>query len=185
MGELAALDRRAGAPPLAVDDLLVGENGVLDRVPVNPGLAPIDKTGLEEIEKHLLFVPIVLRVTGGELARPVVGQTDALELPSHSGDVLSRPCRGVDAALHGGILGRQAERIPTHRMQHVEALRPLEPGDDVAECVVADVAHVDVPRRVWEHFKNIILRPRIIFASHKAPAFFPDRLPFASASAKL
>jgi hypothetical protein len=47
---------------------------------------------------------------------------------------------GVDAALDGGVLGRQAEGVPPERMQHVEALEPLQPGDDVADDVIADVS---------------------------------------------
>ncbi len=36
LGELAALDQRAGAPAAPVDHLLIGEHGVVDRVPVRP-----------------------------------------------------------------------------------------------------------------------------------------------------
>ena len=38
LGQLAPLDRRARAPALAVDHLLVGEHGLVDRVPVDPRL---------------------------------------------------------------------------------------------------------------------------------------------------
>ena len=51
----------------------------------------------------------------------------------------------MDAALDCGVLCRQAERVPSERMKDVETLQPLQPGDDVADDVVADVTHVRVP----------------------------------------
>ncbi len=37
LGELAALDGGTGAPALTLDHLLVGQNGVVDGIPVDPG----------------------------------------------------------------------------------------------------------------------------------------------------
>jgi hypothetical protein len=51
----------------------------------------------------------------------------------------------MDAVLDGRVLGRQAERIPPERVQHVEALQPLQPRDHVADDVVAHVPDVRVP----------------------------------------
>ncbi len=55
--QLALLDHRAGAPAAAVDHLLVGEHGHVDRVPVDLGALAVDEAGLEEIEEQLLLVP--------------------------------------------------------------------------------------------------------------------------------
>jgi hypothetical protein len=50
-GNLALFDRRAGTPALAIDHLLVGEHGLIDRVPVdNPALA-IGDTFLEHLQE--------------------------------------------------------------------------------------------------------------------------------------
>ncbi len=101
-----------------------------------------------------------------------------LQLPAHRRDVFARPRRRVHPTLDRRVLRRQPERIPAHRVQHVEALRPLEAGDDVAEGVVANMAHVNAPGRVREHFKNIVLaavtRPR---ARRSSLPLLPDRLP--------
>ncbi len=67
------LDERARAPAAPVDHLLVGEHGVLDRVPVDPGFAAVGEVRREEIEKHLLFVAVVLGMAGRDLAPPVIG----------------------------------------------------------------------------------------------------------------
>ena len=65
----------------------------------------------------------------------------------------------MDALGHRGVLGRQAERVPAHRMQHVEALRALVARDHVAERVVAHVAHVDAARRIGEHLEHVVFGP--------------------------
>ena len=100
LGQLAPLHRRAGAPAAAVDHLLVGQHGVLDRVPVDPGFLAIGQPGLEEVEEHLLLVPVIVGIAGRDLARPVVGQSPMrLQLRAHGGDILVGPRRRMDAAL--------------------------------------------------------------------------------------
>ena len=85
---------------------------------------------------------------------------------------------GMDAALDRGVLGRQAEGVPAERMQDVEALQPLQPRDDVADDVVADVPDVRVPGRVREHLEAVKLRLRRIFGDFKGAGVGPVRLPF-------
>src|SRR5262249_47269444 len=77
----------------------------------------------------------------------------------------------------GGVLGRQAERVPAHRVEHVEAKRPPMAGDDVAQRVVADMPHVDAPRRVGEHLEDIVFRAGRIDGSGEAAGFAPGLLP--------
>src|SRR4029077_15193237 len=79
---------RARAPAAPLYYLLVGEDGVLDWIPVDPRLLAVGETGLEEIEEHLLLVPVVFRMAGCDLARPVIGEPHALELRAHRRDVL-------------------------------------------------------------------------------------------------
>jgi hypothetical protein len=58
---------------------------------------------------------------------------------------------GMDAVLDRGVLRRQAERVPSERMQHVVAAHALRARHHVADDVVADVADVRVP----EGYANI------------------------------
>src|SRR5690606_32305212 len=81
--ELALLDHRAGAPAAAVDDLLVGEHRLVDRVPVYRALAAIDQASLVKVDEQRLLVAVVLRVASGELAAPVEREAEALELRLH------------------------------------------------------------------------------------------------------
>src|SRR5262249_39556151 len=68
LGELALLDRGAGAPAAAVDHLLVGEYGLVDRIPVDHALLAIDEAALEELQEPALLAAVILRVAGGEFA---------------------------------------------------------------------------------------------------------------------
>ena len=70
-------------------------------------------------------------------------------------DIFIGPVARADALVARGILGRQAEGIPAHRMQHIIALGAAEAGDDIAHGVVADMAHMDAPRRIGEHLQHI------------------------------
>ena len=157
--QLALLDERAGTPAEAVNHLLVREHGLVDRVPVHLRLAPLDETGAEEIEEHRLLMLVIGRVASRDLAAPVEREPHRLELRLHRRDVLVGPRLGVDLALHRGVLGRHAEGVPAHRMQHREALGALDPRHHVAHGVVAHVPHMDAPRRIGEHLQHVVFRP--------------------------
>ncbi len=65
------------------------------------------------------------------------------------------------AGLDGVLLGGQAEGIPAHRMQHVEAAHPLVAGEDVGGGVAFRVADVQArAARVGEHVEDVELRLR-------------------------
>jgi hypothetical protein len=145
LAELAALDRRPGAPAAAVDHLLVGEHGHVDRVPVDLALLAVDEAGLVEVEEQRLLVPVIIGLAGGEFAAPVDREAEQLQLPPHRLDVRPRPAPRMDLLLHRRILGRHPERVPAHRMEHVEAVHPFVASEDVAHHIVADVADMDAP----------------------------------------
>ncbi len=183
--ELAPLDRRAGAPALALDHLLVGQHRVVDGIPVDPRLLAVGETGLPEVEEHLLLMAVVGRIASGELAVPVERQAHRLELRLHGGDVGVGPFLGMDLVFHGGVLGRQAERVPAHGMQHVEALGALVARDHVALRVVAHVAHMDAPRRIGEHLQHVVFRPGAIHDGAERLALVPDLPPLGFGLAKI
>ena len=158
--QLALLDHRAGAPAAAVHHLLVGQDGHIDRVPVDHAFLAVDEAAGEQIEEQRLLLAIVGEVAGGEFARPVDAEAQLLQLVAHPGNVVVRPGLGIDAALDGGVLGGQAEGVPAHRMQHREAPRPFEARDHVAQRIVSHMAHVQPPRWIGEHLQHVVLRPR-------------------------
>ena len=155
LAQLAPFHHRAAAPALAVNHLFVGEHGHVHRVPVHIGFAAIDETGFVELQEQLLLLVVIVRIAGGELAAPVNAQSHHLELFAHRRDVFVGPVARTHALVARRILGRQAERIPAHGVQHIEALGAAEAGDDIAHGIVAGVPHMDAPRRIGEHLQHI------------------------------
>ena len=156
--EFFLLDDGARTPAAAVDDLLVGEHGVIDRVPVHLALLAVDEARFVEGQEQPLLLVIIFGIAGGELARPIERKPDALQLRAHDLDILVGPFARVDALLHGRVLGGQAERVPAERVQHAEALGPLVARDRIAHHIIADMAHMDAPRRIGKHLKHVVFR---------------------------
>ena len=123
------------------------------------------------------FQLVVVRQARGQLAPPRVADAEALQLALHVGDVAERGRLGMNAALDRGVLRGQAEGVPPERVQHVEALQPLQARDDVADDVVADVPDVRVPGRIREHFQAVELRLGVILGNFKRMGRGPMLLP--------
>ncbi len=94
---------------------------------------------------------VVVGVAGGDFTIPVVGQAQLLQLRLHLGNVLVRPGGGVNAPVDGGIFGRQAKGVPAHGVEHTVALHSLEAGDDISNCIIAHMPHMQVARGVGKH----------------------------------
>ena len=75
--DFALFDQRAGAPAAAVDHLLVGQHGLVDRVPVHRGDFLVDHALFEQAGEQPLLPAVVVRLAGGQFARPVDGQAQA------------------------------------------------------------------------------------------------------------
>ena len=175
--QVARLDDRAAAPAGSVDDLLVGQHGVVDRAPVDRRPLAVRQPALEHLQEDPLVELVVVRQAGRDLALPGVADAEPLQLPLHVRDVVERRRFRVRAGLDRGVLGRQAERVPPERVQHVEAAHPLGARHHVADDVVADVADVRVAGRVREHFEAVVLRARRIDVDLERPGRGPVRLP--------
>src|SRR5699024_4808830 len=91
--DFALFDGRAGAPAFAVDDLLVGQHGLVDRVPVDRAGLLVGNAALEQAQEKPLVPAIVFRVAGRQLALPVDGKTQLPELLAHVRDVFTGPLR--------------------------------------------------------------------------------------------
>ena len=76
------------------------------------------------------------------------------------------------------VLGRQAERVPSHRVQDIEALRAAVAGDQIAHRVVAHMPDMQLAGRVGEHFEDIVFRPPGLGGDLEEPLLAPDALPF-------
>ncbi len=87
--------------------------------------------GVVELEENPLGPAKVVRIGRGQFAAPVVTEAQRLDLALEGRDVrlggLARMLAGPDRVL----LRRQPERVPAHRMQHVEPPGPTVPRQDV------------------------------------------------------
>ena len=74
LGQLAQLHHGAAALAAAVDDLLVGQHGLVHGAPVDRRLAPLGQAALEEAQEEPLGPAVVLGLAGGDLGVPVDGR---------------------------------------------------------------------------------------------------------------
>jgi len=175
--QLAPLDQGARAPAAAVDHLLVGEHGHIDRIPIDRAFLAIDEPRREQIEEQRLLVPVIVGLAGRELAAPVEREAETLKLRLHRRDIVARPAAGMDTLLHRGILGGHAEGVPPHRVEHFHAGHPPIAREHVAHRIVADMPHMDLPRRIGEHLEHIGTRLGRAIVRGEGGAVVPHLLP--------
>src|SRR5258708_33207732 len=79
----------------------------------------------------------------------------------------------------GGVLRRQAERVPPDGVQHVVTAQRVVPRHGVAQRIGLGVTHVQVTGGIREHVPDIRTRPwiiRVIAGTeyvHRGPALLP------------
>jgi hypothetical protein len=100
----------------------------------------------------------IVRVGGGDFARPIVAETEGTNLPGEVRDVGLGGFARVLAGPHRVLLGGQTEGIPTHRMKDIESKRAAISGQDVRGGVALGMADVQAgARRVGKHVENVEL----------------------------
>ena len=157
--DLATLHQRARAPAATFRvNLLIGENGLFNRVPVDHGHFLIGQALLDQRGEKPLFPLVVFRATGRELAGPVIAKAEIDQLLFHVADVFVSPFGRCDVVLDGGIFGRQTEGVPAHRLHDIEALHALVARDHIADGVVAHMADMQLAAGVREHRQAVIFR---------------------------
>ena len=204
----ATLHRKPADFALAVDDFLVRQHGAQRGTPVHGRLGderqPHAVRVVSRVSSNRLrllgrrVVPRLVQqpedplrptkviwVGRVDLPAPVVVEPQAVELPLEVLDVTRRVHARVLAGLDGVLLGRQAERVPAHRVQHVVAAHPPEARDDVRRGVALGMPDVQAAAaRVGEHVEHVELRlggieVRVAGVGRAEGLFFsPDRLPF-------
>ena len=155
---LLTLNHGAGTPAAAINHLLVGEHGLVHRVPVHHLSLAVGDAALQHLQEDPLIPAVVLRLAGRHFARPVKGEPQRRHLRLHVSDVRVRPLRGRHLLGKRGVFSRQAEGIPSHRSHDVVAAHTAVTVQHVIQGVVAYVAHVKLPGRIGKHRANIVFR---------------------------
>ena len=149
--------RVAAALALAVDHLLVGQHRAQRRAPVDRHLGHVGQPALVELEEDPLRPAIIVRVAGRDLAVPVVRKAQRPDLAAERVDVARGGVARVRAGLDRVLLGRQAERVPAHRMQDVEAAHPLVAGQNVRRGIAFRMPYVQPGRTgVGKHVEDVV-----------------------------
>ncbi len=98
---------------------------------------------LVQLEENPLGPLVVAGVGGVHHPVPVKAEAQHFELAGEVGDVVLRHLGGVDVVLDGVVFRGQAKGVKAHGEQHVEAVHPLLPGDDVHGGVGPGMAYVE------------------------------------------
>ena len=149
--DFSAFDECARAPATAIDNLLIGEHGLVDGVPVNLGFFLVHEALFEESGEKPLLPPIIVRVACRHFAAPVVRIAEALQLLAHIVDIAVGPFSRRGVVFHCGIFCGETEGVPAHRLQHILAEHALEARDDIADRVITHMTHMEVTARVRKH----------------------------------
>ena len=171
-------DFTLAAPAATFFDLFIRQNGVAAFAPVDFRFFLVSEASLVENLEEFLGVLVVVFAAGQDFSVPVIGQAEFFLLTGHVVDVGIGPFRRRNAVLDRRIFGWHAEGIEAHRMDDIEALHRLETGNDVTDGVVSDMTHVEVARRVREHFQYIVFLSARVRMSFKCFGVLPDFLPF-------
>ena len=154
--------------------------------PVHRHLGLVGEAHLEELAEDPLGPLHVAGIGGVDLAVPVVREAERLELLAVARDVAGGRHRRVLAGLHRVLLGGQAEGVPAHRVQHVEAAHALVAGEDVGRDVAFGVTDVQAfPGRIGEHVEHVVLGPRGIDLGSERVMLEPMALPLGLEPARL
>ncbi len=139
--EVFLFNERVASPAFAVLYFLVCKNSLARRAPVGRSERPVCQAFLIKELEYPLSPLVILGRAGVDLARPIVAYSDQVHLPFISIDILRHGLFRVAVLLYGFIFCGQAECIPTHRMEHIEAFHPFIAAGDIGGNIVSAVTY--------------------------------------------
>ena len=164
----------------AIHYLLIRENDLAVRAPVDVHFFFIRKSGFEQLEENPLCPFEVVGVGGVYLTFPVERQTQHFELISEPIDIALGDFCGVYLVFDSVVLGRQTESVPAHREQYIIALHTALSRDDIHCGIRTRVSNVQtLARRVRELYQSIIFGFCVVVFRVECVVFVPVILPFA------
>ena len=173
-------DREVANFGTAIDDLFVGEHGTERGAPVHRLVGFIGEAFFIKFGENPLCPFVVAWIGRVDFAIPVEGEAEHLQLLFERGDVFGGGDGGMRSGLDGVLFGGQAEGVPSHGVQDVEAVHAFEAAPDIRRRIAFRMADVEARSgRVGEHVEYVEFFPRFV-AVHglEGFVFLPKGLPF-------
>ena len=173
-------DLAAAALADALHNFLVGQHALAAGAPVHGHGCLIGKALLEQLEEDPLGPLVVAGVRGVHHPVPVEGIAQHVKLLGEVGDVLLGNDGRMDVVLDGVVLRGQAKGIKADGEQHIVALHPLFPADDVHSGKGAGMAHMEPLTRGIRELNEAVKLFTGLVAGHSGKGLFlqPLLLPF-------
>lgn len=172
-------DFRSAAPAVAVFDLFVGEDGLVNWAPPLVGFFLVGEAFFVELEEAPLSPFVVFGGAGVDFSAPVDGVTEFFELVAEVFDVSVGGDFGGGAGFDGVVFGGEAEGVIAEGAENVKTLLGVVASEDVDDGEVTDVADVEASARgVGEHFGEEFFGFFGGVVGLESFGVFPDFLPF-------
>ena len=172
-------DLAAAAFANAVHDLLVGKHALAAGAPVDRHFLFVCQSLFEHLQKNPLRPFIILRVGGVDLARPVEGKTERLQLCLEARHILFGHDGGMDMIFDGIVFRGETERIPTHGVEDIIALQTALARHDVQRRIGARMADMQpLSGRIGKLHQCIVGRLFMSVRRGKGVLLHPFFLPF-------
>ena len=122
-------------------------------------VALLIEIGLVRLEPCPLGPPVIVLVSCRDFTRPVVTESETLELASVIVNRLGSRLARVNACLNGELLCWQPEGIEPHRVKHVVPGHPLVTGQDIGRDVALRMSNVEPDAGgIGKHVEDVELR---------------------------
>ena len=177
LGEVLLRHFSMASLALPVDHLLVSQNSLAARTPVDRIVLLVCQSFFVELDEYPLSPFVVLRRACSDLAVPVIRKAHGSELFVHFVHIVEGPLRRLCIVLYGGVFCRKTEGIVSHRMKDVESRHLLVSCDNISYGIVSDMSHVELAARIREHLENVVFLFVRIFDSPEGLLISPDLLP--------
>ena len=179
--EVLRLDHRATPFAPAVDHLLVRQDGLVVRAPLDRCLFPVRVSGFEKLQEEPLRPPVHLWLVARDLAAPIDRPAHPFHLFADGHDVVRDDLLRMTALADRRVLSIQAERVVAHGTKNVIPPAPVEAAKHVALRVVPHLPHVQRSGRVRQHLQHVVLAKRWVFRigvrRDERTLVLPDPLP--------
>jgi len=137
-------------------DFFIGESCLTARTVVDREILLIGESLFEELEKDPLSPAVIVRICRIDHPRPVIGESEILELLGEGRYILGCRDGRMSPSLDRIVLGRESESIESHRMEDIVPLRMVVSRDDIGRCVSLRMPDMKSrSRRIGEHVEDI------------------------------